>query len=475
MPMNTPAADLIPHPTVSGQVDVFEEPGYFAGWAGQSGPDGVLEVIAMLDGRAIGGARADEFRADLERYGFGDSGFRLTTTEPVSRAMFAAGRLRIEVVGTDGQRMNLPFGQETRAQDDVQAMFEKLVIALGAAVDADRSAWLDGLAAMPAMKPHLAAVQQLFASVRREAAGGDADAGKRVTAADLAPIMLPVGTEAADGSAVIGRQGFVFLTRGGNDVLGQIDADVHDPALLVLAADWVALIAARQARLEAAGIGYVQIIMPEKISVLPACFPHPVATPTAVLALIELAIAHDPELAASYLSVHQLFRTRPEECFRRVDSHLTPCGAFRVISAIAERRGLVAPPMPMFDRPAAGPGDMGKRFFGVPLFDVLLQSETRLANPVRLHRIEAPEGAHVGHQSSWRNSEAPYPGRVVIFGNSFFAPSGQEGMFWWATRLFEEVHYLWQSAFDDEYIKAVQPDWVIGQTVERFLPTLPER
>ena len=48
-------------------------------------------------------------------------------------------------------------------------------------------------------------------------------------------------------------------------------------------------------------------------------------------------------------------------------------------------------------------------------------------------------------------------------------------MLWWITRLFEEVHFHWNAALDDEQIKAVQPDLVIGQTVERFLPMVPER
>ena len=449
-------------------MDTFSLPGIFAGWACVPEPAGALDIVAMLDGREIGRTRADQPRADLDPYGYGHSGFLLTTTEMVAAAMPAEGRLCIVAMLEDGRRSLLPFGPQARARSDVEDLAEQLVAALGAVADRDLAPALDGLALSASVRPHLPALRHLVRSIRIGTAEPQAGNG-------LAPLLLPVGTEAADGSAVLGRDGFVFLTRGSNDVLGLMDAEPDDPRLLVLAADWVALIVDRQARLAGAGITYLQMIIPEKICVLPECFPGKVTTPSAVLALIELAIAHDPALSRSYVPALDLLRARPEESFRRVDSHLTPMAAFRLVSAMVEQRGAVPPPMPVFDRPVSMSGDLGRRFFGVHLYDVMQVASPDLPAPVKLHRIDPPDGGHVGLREAWRNSQARYPGRVLIFGNSFFAPSGQEGMLWWITRLFEEVHFHWNAALDDEQIKAVQPDLVIGQTVERFLPMVPER
>ena len=49
------------------------------------------------------------------------------------------------------------------------------------------------------------------------------------------------------------------------------------------------------------------------------------------------------------------------------------------------------------------------------------------------------------------------------------------GLSWWFARIFAEFHFVWDPRMDAEYVAAEKPDWVICQTVERFLPSVPER
>ena len=64
-----------------------------------------------------------------------------------------------------------------------------------------------------------------------------------------------------------------------------------------------------------------------------------------------------------------------------------------------------------------------------------------------------------------------------MFGNSFFAnvSSGQPYLSWWMVRLFRDYHFYWTADFDPEEVARRDPDIVITQTIERFLPTLPAR
>jgi hypothetical protein len=64
---------------------------------------------------------------------------------------------------------------------------------------------------------------------------------------------------------------------------------------------------------------------------------------------------------------------------------------------------------------------------------------------------------------------------VLVFGNSFFSdvPS-QAFVSWWFARFFRQYHFVWSPDFDLELIRSVQPDIVLGQTVERFLTRVPQ-
>jgi hypothetical protein len=45
---------------------------------------------------------------------------------------------------------------------------------------------------------------------------------------------------------------------------------------------------------------------------------------------------------------------------------------------------------------------------------------------------------------------------------------------WWCKQIFSEFHFVWEPRFRQDILEKVKPNFVIGQTVERFLHVVPE-
>ena len=82
---------------------------------------------------------------------------------------------------------------------------------------------------------------------------------------------------------------------------------------------------------------------------------------------------------------------------------------------------------------------------------------------------------HIGTKFVWKNAAAPFDLKVVAFANSFFERGGTaRSLSWWCCRAFREFHFIWSPDLDMGYVREVAPDWVICQTIERFLPRTPQ-
>jgi hypothetical protein len=80
---------------------------------------------------------------------------------------------------------------------------------------------------------------------------------------------------------------------------------------------------------------------------------------------------------------------------------------------------------------------------------------------------------HTGAHCVYRNDNpAADPRRLVLFGDScaHFAPFLLTGLI---AESFREVHFVWSSSLDWDYIAAVKPDVLLFELAERFLARLP--
>ena len=288
--------------------------------------------------------------------------------------------------------------------------------------------------------------------------------------AQLASLLLPIGTASADGSAVLGHDGFLFLTEGSNYVLSRYARG--QSSSVELAEQWCELFDARARRQRERGRLFMQFVVPEKISAVPELLPFTLSTPTQVLSLIERHFRAEA-WAGRTVPVLDLFRLAGPRCAVRLDSHQSGFGSYVIANHVANcfgYHGLYGLP---FTTSSVNTGDLAYRFFGTPLYEIIsLPDLARHAMlSVEPEQVEAyyPGGGNTGTRCIWRNPAAPIRMRVVAFGNSCLERGGYPMLSWWFSRLFEEFHFIWTNSVDDSYADSVGADLVIGQTMERFL------
>lgn len=287
--------------------------------------------------------------------------------------------------------------------------------------------------------------------------------------ADLSAILTPIGLVSADGSATLGRNGFIYLTEGTNNVLSRYDRKRASSEQLAQA--WIALMDQRDERQTAAGRDFLQLVVPEKISAVPENLPFPLRTPTDLLTLIEDAMSAAGR--GYYLPILPLFRAEPERSFYRLDSHQSAYGSYLVALAVARRLGSDALEGLAFDTPAVRTGDLAFRMLGAPLHETVFEPtidriDFLSATPQKVS-ADLPAQGHNGSRLVWRSEIAPIKRKVVVFGNSCFERGGKWRLSWWFARLFEEFHFVWDINVLDNYADSVGADMVVGQTMERFM------
>jgi hypothetical protein len=279
-----------------------------------------------------------------------------------------------------------------------------------------------------------------------------------------------VGEISNDRSAVVGHDGWCFIYDGSNNYR---DA-YHDKQLAPLGDQWVRLIEQRQRKCEALGVRFVQLIVPNKATLMPENFPEPIgAGITTVLERLLKA-----ELSANLLCPVVQMRQQDlrESIFRRNDSHLTIAGNAFLAELVLSAVGITLPRVPFIEICRVDhTGDLGSKFT-VPISETLCapRFETGLLDQSKIQKThEIVQDGFNGTQQSFYNSYAPIKQTLLIFGNSFFERSPSWGLSPLFCSLFERIHFVWTPLFDEDLINKIKPNIVIAQTCERFLNKVP--
>jgi hypothetical protein len=159
------------------------------------------------------------------------------------------------------------------------------------------------------------------------------------------------------------------------------------------------------------------------------------------------------------------------QVFRRVDTHLTPFGAFRLAKALARQLGHPIAAGGAFGRVAFAAADLGDRFFDVPVLDQINEAVMSGPQPQTIEDIVPRADEPVARRQMWRQPDAPIGKRLIIFGDSFcnVGEAGQGFLSHWLVRWFAEVHIVWSPTCDWAFVDAVRADLVLCQTAERAL------
>jgi hypothetical protein len=294
----------------------------------------------------------------------------------------------------------------------------------------------------------------------------------------ISSLIIPAGLKAPDGSAEVGLNGHLFLTEGSNNLAGLYAAELTDD-MDALVRRWVDLFDRRGAEASRRGIDYLQFVIPEKLSVLNASALLPISGPTVALSGLESLLGE----RRSYLSTWDVLSDWSgfDDPYLSTDTHFTAAGAQRLFAAAADQ---LDPSISTIVRGVTHgscryiKGDLAERFHGIPFHSRVLEPGPEVFSEYRpgLSMVERhfPVRGSIGRRFRWVNTTAASSKKVVVFGNSFFSEGSWAGLLsWWGKHLFAEFHFIWDPVFDWDLVDELAPDIVIGQTVERFLPTVP--
>ncbi|MGU3664370.1 alginate O-acetyltransferase AlgX-related protein [Methylobacterium sp. A49B] len=280
-------------------------------------------------------------------------------------------------------------------------------------------------------------------------------------------------------SVHVGRDGWLFLTGGTNRVMDRYRGGLRHWLLLRA---WTRLIKARAIRAESLGIRCLHVIVPEKLSVYDdktdGLRYAPAKASTRRLAR---GLARNPAYL-DLLAPLRAARNGPVPLYLRTDTHWTVRGCLLAYREIMRALGAI-PPADIGARPEIVSDevmDIGEKLRDRPRERIerfMLQRDAERVEVGALLAAYEAEGrdreVHVGAHVVYRNRSAGAdPRRLVLFGDScaHFDPFLLTGML---AESFSEVHFVWSSSLDWDYIARVRPDILLFELAERFLARVP--
>ena len=296
-------------------------------------------------------------------------------------------------------------------------------------------------------------------------------------------VIFPAeGACSIDGTVVVGAQQNLFL-RGGSNQLFQLyeEPDILDD--LKLASAWASLTLTRQNMSDENRVLFLQLVIPEKTSVYAPISPLSNVGETRLLKRVrdQIARAIRPQ---SFLDCYALMTQTlaPLATYRNLDSHLSTFGAHAIVAASLARLDHPSV-LQNLRKPSTWqrlPGDLGERFPQIAHENMLVIKHLYNAagedlEPELVREYVPPEAKHIGTVKHWRCDNAPIPKKILVFGNSFFGPGSHSGQLsWWFSRMFQNYMFVWTPEVNWDLVEEFQPEFLVAQTIERFLVRVPE-
>jgi hypothetical protein len=473
--IEAPMADAAPNLSTAfqGHINQFLPPGKIIGWAMNTAARETdkLDVTARLGTVILGRCKADQFRADLAQFGSGKYMFELTCERSIPYYAVLNGDLKIE----------LSFGGKTMGALQFDQITKNIVSVLEIGRLLNEIATLDstnlkitlGHATAHIAEPAASAVQSALTIVKNR---DKIPSFSKYEPGSISSVAFKTGIISSDRAAILGQDGHIFLIEGNNNVAEIFSKQHGSKSVTQTAERWINLIETRAKLLGSFGGKFIQIIVPEKLSIMRELFDGKMAAPSAALTALELEVSKlVPNV--SYISGLGVLSQLPFGTpFMKTDSHLTPEGAFAIFKAICAKLGIIVNQTIQFDVPIVTQGDLGKRFFGHELYEVCYAAkEPSFKSGLKTISSHNPSGGgHVGRRVVYQNEQAPIRKKVVLFGNSFSGINVFQGLIsYWLAAWFQEYHFIFSPDLDIQYVTAEKPDVVICQTIERFLETVP--
>lgn len=275
-----------------------------------------------------------------------------------------------------------------------------------------------------------------------------------------------VGQVSSDRSAVVGKNNWCFIYDGTNNYReAYFKNDIS-----LLSDQWIELIYQRKCLCESLGVQFIQVVVPNKATIMPENYPESLGMGiTNVLRrILDCTCIVNILCPIDQLCSQEL----KGSIFRRNDSHLTIAGNIYFVDRMLSEFKLSIDIVSQIEIcKTQHIGDLGGKFevpiaevYCAPRFDIGLLDQSKIEKT-----CEVIVDGFNGTRQSFHNPNAPIKKCVLVFGNSFFEKNPSWGMSPVFVALFENFHFVWTPHFFYTDLILLKPDYVICQTCERFL------
>lgn len=288
--------------------------------------------------------------------------------------------------------------------------------------------------------------------------------------------MVEVGKESLQNDAVIGKRGQIFLTGGSNEVRKLYEASEEK-----LSRTWINVLQKRAEFFMNSKTRYVQLFLPEKQSVYKDLIVPPLSDCTLTYKRID-EFAKSEAFNRFYIETQTSLENLSQntKVYRGNDTHLNFRGLNLIFNLILSKFELQPPPACQHTYFIPAKGDLCERFGHLNLYEqtelpVVEKWEWGMQKPELVKSFDPPNGGHLGKERIWKNPSALCNKKIVVFGGSTFNTGDMPlHLTWWLARYFAETHFVWKMSVDyKEFLKTNPTDYIVFQTIERFLTQAP--
>lgn len=279
---------------------------------------------------------------------------------------------------------------------------------------------------------------------------------------------FPSGSVSPNRVAIVGSCGHLFIGEGSNNWIAQLDgstaasSESYEP--------WIDLFNSRSANADDLSVKICNLIVPEKQIVLYNFFGHeqpPLSWNNRPVKRILNCLPNDIEVI--YPAAAMISRQSWAELYWRGNSHWCASGCLTTVELILKNFGV------HFDADAVSLKRHATRHdLQVHLMDDLVDEEVLQISTIgtfsEVKRPYASTGSHSGSQYVIRNPAAEVNSTLVIFGDSY---SYDAGLTYALSAFFTEVRFLWSKNVNWDYIRDHKAKFVIWESAERFLSSIP--
>jgi alginate O-acetyltransferase complex protein AlgJ len=290
----------------------------------------------------------------------------------------------------------------------------------------------------------------------------------------------PVG--AIYNGVAVGEDGWLFLVDGSNSVLDFFLCEAASTYPLV--DEWVKRVRTRADRLRALGADFIQMFVPEKLTVYHHKLPWRIDWRQSPGRLFAQRCPAD--LRPHMLNLFDIFNAERDklQLFIKSDSHWSHMGVFLAYQMLCAKLNIPFD-AELLKRPSStGPLvlDLGAKLphplkenctFFQFVENAKLVEEGELVKFKRKTGRLNDGGLHIGSYVRYENESAPAKKRVVLFGDSF-SEYREHLLTGLLAETFAEFAFVWSTSLDYGFIEAYKPDLVISEMTERYMRRVPD-